>query len=150
MLCIGSSNGIDCNLDGDINVKIHTVAEREEFEKKAYYSDSELKQYPQRAVTFAYAVVDDKGERLFTDEQIPEISKWPAYITVPVHLKYNELNNIGPEKIEVIPAVSGFQMAATRMGWPLAEVETLTIHGRPLVGVLARLLLPSPRRGRRG
>ena len=88
------------HLDGDINVKIHTVAEREEFERKAYYSDSELKQYPQRAVTFAYAVVDDKGERLFTDEQIPEISKWPAYITVPVHLKYNELNNIGPEKIE--------------------------------------------------
>ncbi len=88
------------HLGGDINIKIHTVAEREEFEKKAYYSDSEFKEYPQRAVTFAYAVVDDKGERLFSDDQIPVISEWPAYITVPVHLKYNELNNIGPEKIE--------------------------------------------------
>lgn len=88
------------HLGGDINIKIHTVAEREEFEKKAYFSDSEFKQYPQRAVTFAYAVVDDDGKRLFSDDQIPIISEWPAYVTVPVHLKYNELNGVGPEKIE--------------------------------------------------
>lgn len=88
------------HLGGNINIKIMSVAEREDFEKKAYYSDGELKKYPQRAVVFAYAVVDDKGERLFTDEQIPEISKWPAYITVPVFAKYTEINGVGPEKIE--------------------------------------------------
>ena len=49
------------------------------------------------------------------------------------------LARLGPDKCEVIPAVSGFQMAAMRMGWPLASVETLTIHGRPLVGILPRL-----------
>ena len=32
----------------------------------------------------------------------------------------------------VIPAPSAFSLAAARMGWPLADVETFTIHGRPL------------------
>ena len=49
------------------------------------------------------------------------------------------LARLGPDKCEVIPAVSGFQMAAMRMGWSLASVEILTIHGRPLAGILPRL-----------
>lgn len=49
------------------------------------------------------------------------------------------LARLGSDNCEVIPAVSGFQMAAIRMGWPLAGVETLTIHGRPLAGILPRL-----------
>ncbi len=49
------------------------------------------------------------------------------------------LARLGPKNFDVIPAVSGFQMAAMRMGWPLDSVETLTIHGRPLVGILPRL-----------
>jgi hypothetical protein len=87
-------------LGGDINIKIMSVAEREDFEKVAFGADSEFKDYPQRAVTFAHAVVDEKGERLFGDDQIPVISKWPAYITVPVFQKYNEINGLGPEKVE--------------------------------------------------
>lgn len=45
------------------------------------------------------------------------------------------------------PAVSAFQLAACRMGWPLAGVETLTVHGRsaaqviPFLQPFARLLI---------
>lgn len=45
------------------------------------------------------------------------------------------------------PAVSAFQLAACAMGWPLAGVETLTVHGRPAAQVIpfiqpfARLLI---------
>ena len=46
---------------------------------------------------------------------------------------------LGAGACEVIPAVSGFQMAATRMGWPLANCETLSIHGRPARSILPRL-----------
>lgn len=88
------------HLGGNINIKIQTVAEREDFEKLAYGADSEFKDYPQRAVIFAHAVVDADGKRLFGDDQIPVISKWPAYITVPVFNKYTEVNGVGPEKIE--------------------------------------------------
>ena len=87
------------SLGGDINIKIHTCAEREEFEQKVYGADSQFKDYPNRAVVFAHAVVDDKGDRLFDDKQIPTIANWPAHITMPVFNKYNELNLIGPGKV---------------------------------------------------
>jgi precorrin-6Y C5,15-methyltransferase (decarboxylating) len=53
------------------------------------------------------------------------------------------------EEMAVYPHISAFSLAAARMRWPLAEVECLTIHGRPLdllVGAVAparRLLLLS-------
>jgi precorrin-6Y C5,15-methyltransferase (decarboxylating) len=37
-----------------------------------------------------------------------------------------------PEEMTVIPAPSAFSLAAARLGWPLAETTTLTLHGRPL------------------
>ncbi len=49
----------------------------------------------------------------------------------------------------ILPGVSAFALAAARLGWPLAEVECLTLHGRSLAllnGVVApgaRLLLLS-------
>jgi len=49
----------------------------------------------------------------------------------------------------MLPAVSAFSLAASRLGWPIAECECLTLHGRPLprfAGFLhpgARLLLLS-------
>ncbi len=39
---------------------------------------------------------------------------------------------IPPEQITYHPQLSAFQLAAARMGWSLADVETLTVHGRPL------------------
>ena len=38
----------------------------------------------------------------------------------------------GTEAISVLPAPGAFSLAAARMGWPLHEVECLTLHGRPL------------------
>lgn len=38
---------------------------------------------------------------------------------------------IDPTEICYHPQLSAFQLAASRMGWSLADVETLTIHGRP-------------------
>jgi len=38
---------------------------------------------------------------------------------------------IPAEEIRFHPQLSAFQLAACRMGWSLADVETLTIHGRP-------------------
>lgn len=35
------------------------------------------------------------------------------------------------EELAIHPQLSAFQWAAARMGWSLADVETLTIHGRP-------------------
>ena len=34
------------------------------------------------------------------------------------------------------PQLSAFQLAAVRMGWSLADVETLTVHGRPVEGAI--------------
>jgi precorrin-6Y C5,15-methyltransferase (decarboxylating) len=36
------------------------------------------------------------------------------------------------DEMAVHPNISAFSLAAARMRWPLAEVECLTIHGRPL------------------
>lgn len=37
--------------------------------------------------------------------------------------------HLGVQNCEIIPGVSGFQAAASRMGWPIAQCETLSIHG---------------------
>lgn len=39
----------------------------------------------------------------------------------------------------ILPAPGSFSLLAARMGWPLAEVETLTLHGRPFETLQARL-----------
>ncbi|MFV0358772.1 precorrin-6y C5,15-methyltransferase (decarboxylating) subunit CbiE [Tropicimonas sp.] len=52
-----------------------------------------------------------------------------------------------PDEITYFPQLSAFQLAAVRMKWSLADVETLTVHGRPAEQVIpffapgARLLL---------
>jgi len=48
------------------------------------------------------------------------------------------------EEIAVLPHLSAFNLAAARMGWPLAEVEAITLHGRPL-DLLALHLAPGAR-----
>ncbi|HKX23408.1 MAG TPA: precorrin-6y C5,15-methyltransferase (decarboxylating) subunit CbiE [Rhizorhapis sp.] len=52
--------------------------------------------------------------------------------------------SVPAEEMEIIPAPSSFSLAAARMGWPLAEVETLSLHGRSLD--LIRPLLHAGRR----
>ena len=44
---------------------------------------------------------------------------------------------IPPEEIVFHPQLSAFQLASARMGWSLADVETLTVHGRPVEQMIA-------------
>jgi precorrin-6Y C5,15-methyltransferase (decarboxylating) len=48
------------------------------------------------------------------------------------------------DEMRVHPGVSAFSLAAARMGWPLAGVECVTLHGRP-VELLAGLVAPGRR-----
>ena len=44
---------------------------------------------------------------------------------------------IPADQITYHPQISAFQLAAARMGWSLADVETLTVHGRPVEQMIA-------------
>ena len=44
---------------------------------------------------------------------------------------------IDPAEIVYHPQLSAFQLASARMGWSLADVETLTVHGRPVEQMIA-------------
>ncbi|MEM8980416.1 MAG: precorrin-6y C5,15-methyltransferase (decarboxylating) subunit CbiE [Pseudomonadota bacterium] len=45
--------------------------------------------------------------------------------------------SIDPRGIVYHPQLSAFQLASARMGWSLADVETLTVHGRPVEQMIA-------------
>ena len=49
------------------------------------------------------------------------------------------VRELGPDGCEIIPAVSGLQLAAARLGWPMPGCEIVTVHGRPHAGLVARL-----------
>lgn len=44
---------------------------------------------------------------------------------------------IDPSEIIYHPQLSAFQLAAARMGWSMPDVETLTVHGRPVEQMIA-------------
>ena len=45
--------------------------------------------------------------------------------------------SIDPSQIIYHPQLSAFQLTAARMGWSLADIETLTVHGRPVQQMVA-------------
>ncbi|MGB5556945.1 MAG: precorrin-6y C5,15-methyltransferase (decarboxylating) subunit CbiE [Paracoccaceae bacterium] len=45
--------------------------------------------------------------------------------------------SIPPAEISYHPQLSAFQLAAARMGWSMADLETLTVHGRPVEQMIA-------------
>ncbi|MAF96318.1 MAG: cobalamin biosynthesis bifunctional protein CbiET [Rhodospirillaceae bacterium] len=47
----------------------------------------------------------------------------------------NIIRRFGAEQVNVIPAPGAFSLAAAAKGWPLANVECLTVHGRALEAV---------------
>ena len=47
-------------------------------------------------------------------------------------------------EIAILPHLGAFSLAASRLGWPLADVEAITLHGRPL-DLLALHLSPGAR-----
>ena len=54
------------------------------------------------------------------------------------------VRRLGPDACEVVPAVSGLQLAAARLGWPMADCRVVSIHGRP-AGTLVAALSPRAR-----
>ncbi len=44
---------------------------------------------------------------------------------------------ITPTEIVYHPQLSAFQLASARMGWSMADLETLTVHGRPVEQMIA-------------
>ena len=44
---------------------------------------------------------------------------------------------IPPDQIVYHPQLSAFQLASALMGWSIADVETLTVHGRPVEQMIA-------------
>ncbi|WP_299836237.1 precorrin-6y C5,15-methyltransferase (decarboxylating) subunit CbiE [uncultured Jannaschia sp.] len=44
---------------------------------------------------------------------------------------------VPPAEIAYHPQLSAFQLAAARMGWSMADLETLTVHGRPVHQMIA-------------
>ncbi|WP_428547232.1 precorrin-6y C5,15-methyltransferase (decarboxylating) subunit CbiE [Profundibacter sp.] len=44
---------------------------------------------------------------------------------------------IDPSEVVYHPQVGAFQLAAARMGWSMADLETLTVHGRPVEQMIA-------------
>ena len=53
------------------------------------------------------------------------------------------VRRLGPDGCDVVPAVSGLQLAAAHLGWPMQDCQVVSIHGRPLEHLRAAL---SPRR----
>lgn len=49
------------------------------------------------------------------------------------------LERFGLDEMRILPAPSAFSLAATRMGWALQDVETLSLHGRPAARLQAFL-----------
>ncbi|WP_428643032.1 precorrin-6y C5,15-methyltransferase (decarboxylating) subunit CbiE [Roseibium sp.] len=54
------------------------------------------------------------------------------------------LKHFSPLEMTVLPALSAFQLAASRMGWALQETECLSVHGRS-VDLLRASLYPGAR-----
>ena len=46
----------------------------------------------------------------------------------------------GVNELLVIPSPSGFSLAAARMGWPLAGVDCISLHGRAVAGLEPHIL----------
>ncbi|MDJ1158840.1 precorrin-6y C5,15-methyltransferase (decarboxylating) subunit CbiE [Chelatococcus sp. SYSU_G07232] len=46
---------------------------------------------------------------------------------------------VGPDAFVCLPQPSAFSLAAARLGWPLADVACLTLHGRPLQRIVPHL-----------
>lgn len=49
-----------------------------------------------------------------------------------------------PQELTVLPSLSAFQLAASRMAWPLQDCECLSVHGRP-IDLLRGALYPGAR-----
>lgn len=51
----------------------------------------------------------------------------------------NLTRRFAPEEMMVLPVPGAFSLAAARMVWPLSDVETLTVHSRPVESLVLHL-----------
>lgn len=54
------------------------------------------------------------------------------------------IRHVTPEECRTYPAPSSFSLAASRLGWPLQDIETVSLHGRP-IDLIRPLLHPGRR-----
>jgi precorrin-6Y C5,15-methyltransferase (decarboxylating) len=54
------------------------------------------------------------------------------------------VRRLGREGCEIVPAVSGLQLAAAHLGWPLPDCRIVSVHGRP-AGHVRSALFPRAR-----
>lgn len=70
------------------------------------------------------------------DELVARKGKRVAVLATGDPLWYSVGARIGraidPSEIVYHPQISAFQLASARMGWSMADLETLTVHGRPV------------------
>ncbi len=86
------------------------------------------------------------------DEMLTRITSWTGKNVVvmatgdPMHFGIGATlaRTIPPDEMTIIPALSAFSLAAARLGWALQDVETISLHGRP-VGLLQAFVQPGAR-----
>lgn len=82
-------------------------------------------------------------------EKIEEMRGRPVAVLAtgdPMHYGIGSTlaRRIPVDEMVIHPGTSAFSLAAARLGWPLSEVRTLTLHGRPL-SLLGAALQPGAR-----
>jgi precorrin-6Y C5,15-methyltransferase (decarboxylating) len=74
------------------------------------------------------------------DDMLIQIKEWKGKNVVilatgnPMHFGVGATlaGHIPPEEMTIIPAPSAFSLAAARLGWPMQDVEMVSLHGRPV------------------
>lgn len=73
----------------------------------------------------------DKIEKMKDRRVVVLASGDPLHYGVGVNI----VRRFGADQVNVIPAPGAFSLAAADLGWPLADVKCLTVHGRALEAV---------------
>ncbi len=80
-------------------------------------------------------------------ETIQQLESWRGRHVVilatgdPMHFGIGStlMRSFGVEEMRILPSPSAFSLAAARMGWPMQDVETLSLHGRPVAALQAHI-----------
>lgn len=77
-------------LGGDVFIKRHTLAEREEFNAQV----GEAEKRDQNAIGVQLVTCDEAGELIFTPDDIEAIQGLPSSVIIDILYKYNVVNGI--------------------------------------------------------
>ena len=99
-------------------------------QKLASNNDAERVSWPSPFDAMIERIKGFKGKKL-----VILVTGDPLWYSVGARI----LKAIPAEEIRFFPQLSSFQWAACRMGWSLADIETITIHGRAASQVLPHI-----------